>query len=491
MNSVIRNLKPKRIEVPYTPHPKQALFHSSPETEVLFGGSKGPGKTAALVMETLAYALEHPGATCYLFRTTYDDLEANLITEWIEKVPPELYEYKDSKHIAKLINGSKVLFRYIRNYKDAKKYKGRSIDFIGIDELTMFEEKWIQEVLSCLRSAKGFPTRFRATTNPGDIGHAWVKKRYVTSTDYGKKVAVDPVTGNTIKFIPATVYDNPILMKNDPNYVKRLENLPEAQKRAYLYGDWDAFEGMAFEKWNENIHVIEPFKIPKHWRRWIAVDNGYTDPFAWYWFAVDELGTVYVYREFTRDFDDPKIIYTKQAEKVLELSKYTEIENGQVIEEYEKIDYIVAGHDAWARHAATKTVNTPQGKSIIDYYNEGGLNQLAAFVKPITDRRLRKATILEYLEPFEDNEGNLTSKVKIFRTCKKLIETLPLLVNDPKDPEKYQEDSMIDHWADAFGYGLLSYHVEKSKKPRTKQNIILEHKDRLARSIRRKRKRLL
>lgn len=469
------------IVIDYEPNSKQAIFHACGSTEVVYGGAKGGGKSCALVMETLAYSLEYAGATCYLFRETYDDLEANLIREWKEKVPIDLYTYNESKHIATLPNGSVVKFRYIRNLLDAQKYQGRSIDFIGVDELTKYEEASIQEILSCLRSPKGFPPRFRATCNPGSIGHAWVKKRYITATNYGEKTTEDMLTGNTITFIPATVYDNDILMKNDPAYVKRLENLPEEKRRAFLHGDWDVYQGMSFEKWNESIHVVDDFPIPRYWRRWRSADNGYTDPFSWYWFAVSPDGTVYIYREFTRDYEDPKLTYKQQAEKVKELSTYTDIRNGEAIEEEERIDFTVLGHDAFATHHR-------DNKQLIDYYEDGGIS---GFVRAVTDRKLRKATWIEYLEPFEDGTGKITSKVKIFRSCKKLRETLPLQVNDEKDTEKVAETN-YDHWYDGAGYGLIAYHIEKSKVPVESKGAIDNHKSNMAkRSFQKTRKRII
>jgi hypothetical protein len=492
------------IVINYTPNEKQAKFHMSDATEAVYGGAKGGGKSCALIMEAMTYGMEHPEASIYLFRETYPDLEDTLIPEWKAKVPKELYEWNGKNIEARLINGTVVKFRYVRNYDDATKYQGRSMDFIGVDELTKHEERTIQELLSCLRSPKGYPPRFRGTCNPGSKGHYWVKKRYVQGTKYGEKTIIDSITGSKIEFIPATVYDNDILMKNDPAYVRRLENLPYEQKRAFLYGDWDVFEGMGLNNWDEGLVVVEDFEIPKHWRRWIAVDNGYTDPFAWYWLAVSEDGTVYIYREYTRDYDAPNVIYRTQAERVVELStiinpdKYREyIEYGLVdpeladleMREFEKIDFIVIGHDAWQHHPATKTIDTPQGKSILDYYSEGGLNKLAGYKKPLTDRRLRKATWVEYLEPYRNQEGELTTKVKIFRNCKKLIETLPLLVNDKNDPEKI-EDGIIDHWYDAAGYGLIAYHASNTK-PKKELTVIEEHKQRLAKKNKNMKRRLM
>jgi len=400
-------------------------------------------------------------------------------------IPSCLYKYNASNHEARFFNGSIVKFRYIRNYQDACKYIGRSIDYIGVDELTRFEQKSIQEILSCLRSPKGFPVIFRGTTNPGSKGHYWVKKRYITATSYGKKESVDPVTKSRIVFIPATVYDNTVLVDNDPAYVKRLENLPKEKKEAFLFGNWDIFEGMAIECFDENIHVVDNFIPPAHWRKWVSCDNGFNDPFAWYWFTVSPDGTVYIYREFTREYEDPKLIYRRQAERVVELSTYTELENGEAMETLEDIDYIVVGHDAWQHHPTTRTVDTPNGKCLLDYYSEGGLDKLGGYVKPITDRRLRLATWLEYLEPFEGQDGKLTSKVKICRGCKKLIETLPLLVRDEKDPEKVA-DCEIDHSYDSAGYGLISYHAQKSKVLPKEQGVIAKHKNELAKKSRTK-----
>ena len=422
--------------------------------------------SCALVMEALAYALENVGATVYLFRETYDDLEANLIKEWKERVPKELYTYTETKRIASLPNGSKVYFRYLESVADAEGYDGRSIDFIGVDELTKHEEEAIQILLSCLRSAKGFKPKFVGTCNPGNIGHRWVKARYIVPTHYGKHIITDEATGSVIQFIPARVYDNFAIMDNDPAYVRRLENLPPKKKQAYLDGDWDIYEGQAFEDFNPLIHVCEPFAIPAHWRRWRSCDNGFTDPFAWYWFAVDEDGIVYIYREFTRSKKDDKITYSEQARKVMELSRYRQLEYSAdrqlpgLIEHEEQIGFTVVGHDAWSSHplAATKS-GASKGKTIIDYYAEGGLKDC---IPCITDRRLRKATWHEYLQVYAGVDGKPTAKLKIFSTCEMLIETLPMQPEDEQDSEKVGETS-IDHWYDSAGYGLIAWHSKQSE----------------------------
>jgi len=455
------------IEIPYEPNSRQDEFHAAGEDEVVYGGAKGGGKSCALVIDACAYGMEYAGADIYLFRETYEQLEANLIQEWKKRIPQELYTYNKNEHIATLINGSIVRFRYVKNLADAEKYDGRSMDYLGIDELTKHTEETVQQLQSCVRSAKGFPPRFRGTCNPGNIGHLWVKKKYILGTGKGTKSYTDPKTGNTIRFIPAKVYDNFAIMQNDPAYVRRLENLPPAKRKAFLEGDWDAYDGQAFEEWNYDIHVVEPFPIPDYWFRWRSNDPGYTDPFAWYWLAVDEFGFVYIYREFTRDKYDPKITYSDQAKQVVELSRYYDLAAKCMVDE--DVGFTICGHDAFNSHPLSEN-----GKTIVDFYNDGGLQ---GCMKAITDRKLRKATWHEYLKPFEDeNTGQMTAKVKIFSTCKMLVETLPQQVEDENDSEKVAETD-YDHWYDGAGYGLVAWHAKQSpepEKPKTETERMIE-----------------
>jgi hypothetical protein len=268
-------------------------------------------------------------------------------------------------------------------------------------------------------------------------------------------------------------------MKNDPNYAKRLENLPEAKRKAFLLGDWDSYEGQAFAEWNYDIHVCRPFIIPDYWRRWMACDNGYTDPFAWYWFAVSPDGQVFVYREFTRNYSDEKLTYKQQAEKVNQLMTHYD-ENNQ--EEKESISHVVAGLDAWADHPLSRDPDNlnKKGKTIIDFYQEGGL---FGFVKCLTDRKLRKGTLHEYLTPYYNEQlGRKTAKIQIFSTCKKAIETIPQQIEDENDPEKVAETN-YDHWYDGITYGLVFHHISRSKTPGQPKGIIAEHKDKMAKQM--------
>lgn len=439
------------ITINYIPNKKQEIFHSSSADEVFYGGAKGGGKSAALVMEALAYGLENAGAEIYLFRETYDDLEANLIKEWKEKVPKELYTYHESKHIATMINGTIVKFRYIRNFADAEGYQGRSMDFIGVDELTKHEKRSIQILLSCLRSPKGFKPTFRATGNPGGIGHVWVKEDYIDATGYGEKIVIDEVTGSTRQFIPATVYDNTILIQNDPNYVKRLENLPEKERKAFLHGDWDIFEGQYFGEFKRDIHVIEPFEIPSHWKRYTTKDYG-LDMLANYWIAIDTEGNAYVYKELYQS----DLIISDAAKRIKEV-------NGNDI-----IQLKYAPPDLWNRRQET-------GKSAADVFRENG----EILYKASNDRVQGWYNLKEWLKPYETKdeqtgEVKITARLKIFKNCTNLIRTLPQLQHDEKNPNDVaNEPHELTHGPDAIRY-FASMRTRPSAEPKEKKHYNFE-----------------
>lgn len=255
--------------------------------------------------------------------------------------------------------------------------------------------------------------------------------------------------------------------------------LPNAYLQEYPATVEDAFsagEGTAFPEFSREIHVCEPFDIPSWWRRWRSNDPGYTDPFCWHWFAVDEDGTVYIYREFTRGRDEPRLPYSEQAKQVVAMSKMKV--DGK--KESENIDYTVTGRDAFSKHPET-------GKAIVDYYFENGIKRC---IQPprdkSTDRVHRKAVFHEYLKPYlDENTGKMTAKLKIFNTCHSLIDDIPLLVVDENDPEKVAA-SAFDHSYDSAGMGLQTWHAGVSvMSKKKKKGVIAEHKDRLARGVRR------
>lgn len=254
----------------YDPFPKQLIFHNSTAQNRLFGGAAGPGKSHAFRMELVRIALSAPNLKIGAFRRTFPELEASVILPLLEILPTSMYKYNESKHTMTFhATGSRIKFGHVQYDKDVYKYQGEEFDAIGIDELTLFNEFQFRFLKGRLRTTKPYWTPcFFATTNPGNIGHAFVKRLWIDQ-DFSDNLADKK---ETWEYIPALVYDNPVLMREDPGYIARLEGLDEDARKAFLYGDWDSFAGQYFKEWRKDIHVVAPFRIPKEWRRVICLD---------------------------------------------------------------------------------------------------------------------------------------------------------------------------------------------------------------------------
>jgi hypothetical protein len=246
-----------RISDHYRPFPRQDEFHRSEAKYRLFGGAAGPGKTKALLWECIRQANRYPKVDTLLLRRTFPELESSLLTYFRRDVPRNLYEnYNDSKHIVTWRNGSSTRFGHCAHEDDVYQYQGAEYVFIGIDELTHFTLKMWQFLTSRNRCPipGAFPNMAGAT-NPGNIGHAWVKalwidKRAPAEMDFPSKY--DP---RDYDFIRATIADNPIYAR-DEEYRRTLDALPSHLRRAFLDGDWNVFAGQYFDAFDYQRHVV-------------------------------------------------------------------------------------------------------------------------------------------------------------------------------------------------------------------------------------------
>lgn len=298
----------------YTPTEKQRAFHMSTADEVLYGGAAGGGKSYAICWDAFMRCMKYPGTHAYLFRRTYPELEQTLVRTMQAIVPETLGTYKAGTHEMKYVNGSVAHFCHLANEGEGLlKYQGAEIHWLYFDELTHFTKNMYDYLRTRLRAEKrlGIVPCVRSASNPGGPGHAWVKARFVDSTDCGKRVREMPVhssvLGTTvnrrIQYVPATATDNPYLTQD---YIIELEQKPKALREALLLGKWDAFDGQAFPEFTNDplhyddrlfTHVIHPFAIPHYWPRYVSFDHGYTRPFSFGVWAVDEEGRAYRYKE--------------------------------------------------------------------------------------------------------------------------------------------------------------------------------------------------
>ena len=277
---------------------KQNLFIKSEAFETLFGGAAGGGKSYGQLIDALLYALQYPKSKQIIFRRTFPDLERSIIRVSLELYPKEIASYNSSKHLWTFDNGSIIDFGYIDNEMDVYQYQSAEYDVIRFDELTHFTEYMYTYMISRCRGANEFPKRIKSSTNPGGVGHVWVKERFVDIGTPGKIHTCRLETGEetTRLFIPSFVTDNKFLMERDPDYLKRLDALPEKERKALKEGNWDIFDGQYFKDFDRNVNVIEPFDIPEEWDRYRTLDYG-LDKLACYWIAIDPKGYEYCYKE--------------------------------------------------------------------------------------------------------------------------------------------------------------------------------------------------
>ena len=264
--------------------------------DLFYGGERGGGKSDFQLGYQEDGALRYNGKSRgIMFRKTYAELE-ELQARALEIFPQSGGVYKTQPSAEYPFsnswywkNGASVKMRYIEAERDYGRYHGHQYTHLSFDEVTEYPTpSGLLKMLSTLRSPHGVPCTVRLTGNPGGIGHAWVKQRYI---DVGPPMRPykDPDSGFTRMFIPSRTQDNQMLLKSDPEYRQRILAATggnEALRKAWLEGDWSITAGAFFECWRVNKHVIKPFDIPNHWMRFRSMDWGSARPFSVGWWAV-------------------------------------------------------------------------------------------------------------------------------------------------------------------------------------------------------------
>lgn len=434
-----------------------------PEYEALYGGAAGGGKSDALIIEALRQ-VHIPHYRAIIFRKTFPELE-DLIDKSASYYPPAFPKARYNKTARKWTfpSGATISFGNMQHEKDVKKYQGRNFDFIGFDELTHFTyDEYIYMVSRNRPKGEGTRKYIRATTNPGGIGHGWVKDRFITPapamTTLWDNITYTNPNGEivTVKrsriFVPATVFDNKQLLRNDPEYVASLAMLPEKQQKALLYGDWDSFSGQVFMEWrNEpknyatrlNTHVIEPFEIPSYWKILRGFDWGYSRPFSVAWYALDENKRLYRIREYYGCTGTPN-----------EGAKMTVSDIAIAIKRIEKEDPVLKGKNITG-YADPAIFAKSTGKSIAEIFEE----EQVYFEKADNSRMAGK---MQFHNRLAFNENGL-AMFYVFNTCTHFIRTIPNLVYDDKDVEDINTDCE-DHIYDECRYVMMAYAITEPKK---------------------------
>ena len=414
-----------------TLNPKQERFYNSTAKYVAYGGARGGGKTHAVRVKAISGALFYPGIRILIIRRTYSELQHNHIEPILKMIPqPQVGVYNIQLHQIYFTNGSTIIFGHFNSYNSAfQEYQGQEYDWIFIDEATQFTEQEFRLLGGCLRGVNEFPKRMYLTCNPGGVGHRWVKRLFVDrdfKTDCeNPEENEDP---SDYEFIQATVDDNTALMKSEGgrDYLKQLSQLPENIRAAHRYGDWEGLSGNYFPEFSEGKHTCEAFPIPRWWRRYRALDYG-LDMLACYWFAVDETGRAWCYRELKQK----DLVVSDAARMILENTGLNE-----------HIDITFAPPDLWSR---TKD----SGKSMAELFMTNGV----PLVKASNNRVQGWLQVKEFLKDSADGKPGLM----FFRNCKGIIEDIQAIEVDGNNPNDCKKDPHdITHSNDAIRYFCVS-----------------------------------
>ena len=396
---------------------------------MLFGGAAGGGKSYGQIIDALLFAIRYPRSKQLILRRTFSELDKSLIRTSLEVYPRSIYTFNSSSHTGRFKNGSVIDFGYCATENDVYQYQSAEYDVIRFDELTHFTRSQYVYLISRVRGVNSYPKQVKSTTNPGGVGHSWVKERFIDPAPPGVAFSDG---GMSRIFIPSLLDDNKFLRESDPEYKTRLLALPEAERRALLLGDWNIFEGQYFTEFDKRIHVTEPFEIPASWRKYRTVDYG-LDRLACLWLAVSPDGNYVLYREYCKS-DLP---ISAAARAILERTPSGE-----------EIYATLAPPDLFSRTQET-------GKTKASLFSEYGVN----FTKTSNDREAGWLALKELL-----CGGAEGTRLKIFSTCTEIIRCLPQLLRDKVRPtDCATEPHEITHAPDALR-GFAIFHSRPKKK---------------------------
>lgn len=408
--------KSKTLILSGYPQEKQREFFLADTKYVAYGGARGGGKSWALRRKLVLMALNYEGISMLLIRRTLPELRENHIRPLLSELSG-VCTYSETKKCFEFPQGSHLHLGYLDSDSDLLKYQGQEYDIIALDEATQLTEYQFQTLKACLRGANSFPKRMYLTCNPGGVGHGWVKRLFI---DRDFREGENP---DDYRFIQALVYDNKILLSQNPDYLDQLKSLPPSLKGAWLDGMWDEFEGQFFPEFDYYRHTTEVSPPPEGTKKYCAIDYG-LDMLAAVFVAVDEGGNCTVYDEIHKE----NLIVSKAAQLISE--------------KMEGVCMVIAPSDLWSRQKDS-------GKSIAELFSENGVY--------LTKLKSDRIGGWMCLREFFIKEG----KLKIMRNCQNLIRCLPLLLHDKnRIGDASTSPHIITHAPDALRYFAVSRYAD-------------------------------
>lgn len=425
--------------------PKQAEFYRARAKHVGFGGARGGGKSHAVRKKASMLALNYPGIRVLIVRRTYPLLKSNHIDELRQDLFNIARYVKQEKEMI-FPNGSKIIFRYCDNDSDADNYQGLEFDVIFLDEAGSLREEWIKKIVVTCRGANELPKRIYYTMNPGGESHGYLKRLFIDRKYEQGEVPEDYL------FIQSLVTDNQALMEAQPDYLSQLEALPHKLRQAWRYGDWSILEGVFFEEFRDipehyadriGTHVIDPFIPRRHWPIYRSFDWGRAKPYCCLWWTIDHDGIAYAILESYGIGREPSEGCKWDADQVF--AHIAEIERTHPWLKGKDI-LGVADPSIWEKDSGIGVYDSAIKHGIS--FNRADNTRIPGWLQ--CHYRLRF-----------DEDG--IPMMYIFKNCKHLIRTIPLMMYDERKVEDL-DSSLEDHACDAMRYFAMMHPITPSEK---------------------------
>lgn len=378
--------------------------HNDGPVEVGCGGARGGGKSYWLLAQMgVDDCHRQPGLKCLLLRkvgkAALESIQ-DLSVKVFRRVP---FKLNARGHLL-FPNGSSIITGHFKSEGDIDAYLGLEYDAIGIEEATTLTSAKMRMVRTCCRTSKpGWRPRSYNTTNPGGVGHAFYKRRFIEPWRTGSQTET--------RFIPFTVDDNPHV---NSEYRKVLDTLTGWQLRAWRHGDWDIAAGQFFDTFSARHHVVGDDQWdPKRAVEWSAgFDYGFTHYSVFILGAKDNDGRWWIVDMHARARQTVEQ-HSKQIKNLL-------LRHGLALSD---LRYIAAGRDVFSTES--------RGDSVQRQYQEQGVKLTAAN----DDRINGAAKLIQLLGDPDSQDRRQPAKIFILNRCRILAEQIPEMQHDPHRPE--------------------------------------------------------